>query len=193
MPTQKFLEFLHYQSFFSQKGHIAQVKKMMFAQPELILLVMLKTVFRYPTEYGFSQWETKLQYIKNNAWVTVNNDFFVTSEATPQWFSRVTKSRVKIIAESPHEWQKFVIHSNECIILFLTHYFMSWTHKSAKNYHRALISPLLPRAAFSDRVLWRHNNWSVTSCEREILVLWRHICLLSLHAQVGAKAIFTSE
>ena len=131
--------------------------------------------------------------IKNNAWVTVNNDFFVTSEAIWQWFSRVTKSRVKIIAESPHEWQKVVIHSNECIILFLTRYFMSWTHKSAKNYHRALISPLLPRAAFSDRVLWRHNNWSVTSCEREIMVLWRHICLLSVHAQVGAKAIFTSE
>ena len=132
-------------------------------------------------------------YIKNNAWVTVNNDFFVTSEAIRQWFSRVTKSRVKIIAESPHEWQKIVIHGNECIILFLTRYFMSWTHKSAKNYHRALISPLLPRAAFSDRALWRHNNRSVTSCEREILVLWSHICLLSLHAQVGAKAIFISE
>ena len=29
--------------------------------------------------------------------------------------------------------------------------------------------------------------------KREILVLWRHICLLSLHAQIGAKAIFTSE
>ena len=143
------------------------------------------------------QWHTSeanfTRDIKNNAWVTVNNDFFVTSEAIRQWFSRVTKSRVKIIAESPHEWQKVVIHSNECIILFLTRYFMSWTHKSAKNYHRALISPLLPRAAFSDRALWRHNNWSVTSCEREILVLWRHICLLSLHAQVGAKAIFTSE
>ena len=131
--------------------------------------------------------------IKNNVWVTVNNDFFVTSGAIRQWFSRVTKSRVKIIAESPHEWQKIVIHGNECIILFLTRYFVSWTHKSAKNHNRALVSPLLPRAAFSDRALWRHHNWSVTSCEHEILVLWRHICLLSLHAQIGAKAIFTSE
>ena len=132
-------------------------------------------------------------YIKNNVWVTVNNDFFVTSGAIRQWFSRVTKSRVKIIAESPHEWQKIVIHGNECIILFLTCYFVSWTHKSAKNHNRALVSPLLPREAFSDRALWRHHNWSVTSCEREIQVLWRHICLLSLHAQIGAKAIFTSE
>ena len=47
-----------------------------------------------------------LEYIKNNAWVTVNNDFWVTSEAIYQWFSRVTKSRVKIIGKSPHEWRK---------------------------------------------------------------------------------------
>ena len=44
--------------------------------------------------------------IKNNAWVTVNNDFWVTSEAICQWFSRVTKSRVKIIGKSHHEWPK---------------------------------------------------------------------------------------
>ena len=36
----------------------------------------------------------------------MDNDFFVTSEAIWQYFSRVTKSRVKIIAESTHEWQK---------------------------------------------------------------------------------------
>ena len=44
--------------------------------------------------------------IKNNAWVTVNNDFLVTSGVICQWFSRVTKSRVKIIGKSPHEWPK---------------------------------------------------------------------------------------
>ena len=86
--------------------------------------------------------------IKNNAWVTVNNDFL---------------SRVRRFGNDFHEWRshewkslpnrltsdkKIVIHGNECIILFLTCYFMWWTHKSAKNYHRALISPLLPRAAF---------------------------------------------
>ena len=102
-----------------------------------------------------------------------------------------------------HEWKSspnrltsdknIVIRGYECIISFLARYFMSWTHKSAKNYHRAFISPVLPRAAFSDRALWRHHKWSATSCERLILVLWRHICLLSLHAQIGTKAIFTSE
>ena len=131
--------------------------------------------------------------IKNNAWVTVNNDFL----------SRVRRFDNDFHEWRSHEWKslpnrltrdkKIVIHGNECIILFLTRYFMSWTHTSAKNYHRALISPLLLRAAFSDRTLWRHHNWSVTSYEREILVSWRHICLLSLHAQIGAKAIFTSE
>ena len=44
--------------------------------------------------------------IKNNARVTVNNDFGVMSEAICQWFSRVTKSRVKIIGKSHHEWPK---------------------------------------------------------------------------------------
>ena len=44
--------------------------------------------------------------IKNNAWVTVNSDFWVTSEAICRWFSRVTKSRVKIIGKSHHEWPK---------------------------------------------------------------------------------------
>ena len=42
--------------------------------------------------------------IENNARVTVNNDFLVTSAVICQWFSRVTKSRVKIIGKSPHEW-----------------------------------------------------------------------------------------
>ena len=45
-------------------------------------------------------------YAKNNAWVTVNNDFLVTSETICQWFSWVTKPRVKIIVKSLHEWPK---------------------------------------------------------------------------------------
>ena len=35
-------------------------------------------------------------------WITI----FVTREAIRQWFSLVTSSLVKIIAESPHSWQK---------------------------------------------------------------------------------------
>ena len=59
--------------------------------------------------------------IKNNAWVTVNNDFLVTSGVICQWFSRVTKSRVKIIGKSPHEWPK------NCYSRQRMYYFISYT------------------------------------------------------------------
>ena len=72
-------------------------------------------------------------YIKNSAWVTVNNDFF--------------GSRVRRFANNFHEWRshewkplanritsdpKIVSHGNECIILFLTCYLMFWTHNFAE-------------------------------------------------------------
>ena len=101
--------------------------------------------------------------IKNNAWVTVNNDFFVTSEAIRQWFSR-------LIAESPHEWQKIVIHGNECIILFLTRYFMSWTHKSAiieRSFrHCCQGRPFLTEHCDVTTIdLWRHANAKYWYCD----------------------------
>ena len=71
-----------------------QQKQAMFLKEEFTFVLMAYTL----NEFGH-QWD-----IKNNAWVTVNNDFWVTSEAICQWFSRVTKSRVKIIGKSPHEW-----------------------------------------------------------------------------------------
>ena len=154
--------------------------------------VMLQPLFNCPSFLVMTMCTRK--DIKNNAWVTVNNDFWVTSEAICQWFSRVTKSRVKIIGKNRITSDpNIVIHGNACIILFLTRYFMSWNTHSAKNHHRSLISQLSPRTAFSDFALWRHYSWSVTSREPEILALWRHIRRLFLHAQIGAKAIFTSE
>ena len=131
--------------------------------------------------------------IKNNAWVTVNNDFWSPvgwfANDFHEWRSHESKSLANHLTSD----QNIVIHGNECIILFLTRYFMSWTHHSATNNHRSLISPLSPRTVFSDLTLWRHHNWSVTSREREALALWRHIRWLFLPAQSGAKAIFTSK
>ena len=116
-------------------------------------------------------------------------------------------SRVRRFANNFHEWRshewkslanritsdpKIVIHGNECIILFLTRYLMSNTQFRPNNY-RLLISPLSLWTVFSDLVLWRHHRWSVTSRECRTLALWRHIRRLFLHAQIGAKAIFTSE
>ena len=132
-------------------------------------------------------------HIKNSAWVTVNMVFGSRvrrfAKDFHEWRSHEWKSLVNLITSDP----KIVIHFNECTILFLTCYFMSWTHNSAKNNHRSLIFPLSPRMVVSCLALWRHHSGSVTSCEREILALWRHIRQLFSHAQIGANAIFTSE
>ena len=131
--------------------------------------------------------------IKNNAWVTVNNDFFVKSEAIRQWFSRVTKSRVKIIAESPHEWQKKSIFMVANVLFYFLQAILC--HERT-NPLRTVIErsfrhccqgrPFLTEHCDVTTIdLWRHE------CEK--LVLCRRICRLSLHAQIGAKAIFTSE
>ena len=45
----------------------------------------------------------------------------VTLEAIWQCVARVTKSRVKIIADSPHLWQKISTHGNPYIILYVLH------------------------------------------------------------------------
>ena len=131
-----------------------------------------------------------IEYIKNNAWITIfgsrvrrfANDFH-------EWRSHEWKSLVNRLTRDP----KMVIHGNECIILFLTRYFISWKHNSAKNNHRWLISLLSLRTVFSDLVLWYHHSWSVTSHKRRVLALWRHIRRLFLHAQIAANTIFTSE
>ena len=59
---------------------------------------------------------TQFGEIKNNAWVTVNDDFWVTCEAICQKFSLANRITSDL---------KIVIHGNECIILFLTCYLMS--------------------------------------------------------------------
>ena len=70
--------------------------------------------------------------IKNNAWVTVNNDFWVRvrrfANNFHEWRSHEWKSLANRITSDP----KIVIHGNECIILFLARYLMSWTLNSAK-------------------------------------------------------------
>ena len=76
---------------------------------------------------------------KNNEWVTVNNEFLVTSEVIWQW---------KSLANHLTSDQNIGIHGNECIILFLTRYFMSWAHSFAKNNRRSFILSLSPRKVF---------------------------------------------
>ena len=68
----------------------------------------------------------------------------VTSENHWQITSRVTK--------------KIIIHGSECIILFLTSYFMPWTHNSTINNNQLLILQWWPRMVCSDLELWRHTT-----------------------------------
>ena len=54
-----------------------------------------------------------------------------------------SSSRMKIIGKSPHEWPKNRIHGNECIILFLTRYFVLNTpfrNKHSSIYHFAIVA-----------------------------------------------------
>ena len=104
------------------------------------------------------------------------------------WWSHEWKS-----GKPHHQWQKIVIHSNKCIILFFTWHFMSRTHNSNKNNQPSLISPLSPRTVFSDLVLWPHQGWSMMSCTPEVLTFWGHISWFFLHVPIGARVIFTSE
>ena len=85
--------------------------------------------------------------------------------------------------------QIIVINSNECIILCLTQYFMSWAHSSAKNNHRSLISSLSLRKVFYDLALWRHHIWSVTSRERQLLALSRLLPRPAVNIAVNEKSI----
>ena len=49
------------------------------------------------------------------------------------------------------------------------------------------------KTVFLTEALWRHHSWSVTSRERGVLALWRHIRRLFFHVPFGAKAILASE
>ena len=79
------------------------------------------------------------------------------------------------------------------------YYFISYTQFYVLNTYFFLKQSsiaqieIVVKDVFSDLALWRHHSWSVTSRERDILSLWRHIRRLFLHKQIGAKANFTSE
>ena len=116
-------------------------------------------------------WPNVAVYIKNNAWVTMNKDFWSQVSWFANDFHEWRSHEWKSMANHHASDQKIVIWDNECIILFLTCYFMSWTHHSTTHKHPSLISPLSLRMVFSDLTLWRHHSWSVISREHEALAL----------------------
>ena len=70
---------------------------------------------------------------------------------------------------------------------------MLLTHKPVKNKTSITHLAIVAGMAFSGIAFWLHHLWLVMSREREVLVLWRHIRRLFLHAQIGAKLVFTGE
>ena len=73
----------------------------------------LKKTFTKRRPFCSWRYEFTVQDLKNNAWVTVNNNF-VTSEAIRQWSAMV-------IAESPNEWQKYRYYRLRIYIFYFLH------------------------------------------------------------------------
>ena len=65
----------------------------------------------------------------------MNNDSFVTREAIRKLFSLVTSSLVKIIAESPHSWQKTLFTVTHAL------FFISSISYTGTNFQRCHIWP----------------------------------------------------
>ena len=133
--------------------------------------------------------EMKL-YIQNH--MNIEYCISMNSDLCHEWGNSAT---IKIMSKNhcriASRVTKIVVNANEHIISFLTRYFMSWTHKSAKNHIRSLISPLSPRTVFADLALWRHHSWSVTVTRtRDTGIMWRYIPGLLLHAHIGADDLF---
>ena len=121
-------------------------------------------------------------------------------------------SRVGWFANDFHEWRsaKWRSHEWKSLANHITsdknrysrwgmYYFISYTLFYVLNtpfrYKQSSIAHfvIVAKDVFSDLTLWRHHSWSVTSSEREVMALWRHIRQLFLHAQIGAKAIFNID
>ena len=104
--------------------------------------------------------------IKNNAWLTVNTDFWSRvrryANAFREWRSHERRSSANHITTD----QKSLFTVNNVLFYFLQAIFCSeHTIPPKKHNHRSLISPW---EVFSDLELWRHHG-SVTSSEREVL------------------------
>ena len=117
----------------------------------------------------------------------MNNDFLVTRDVICQWFSRVAKSREKIIDKSLHSWPNIVIHGNSCIVLYMFDEIFTVAYLGHGYKQIRLISPgeILIRldrvschvgnfvAITSLEFGWEQNEISITfECDEILLVKW---------------------
>ena len=114
--------------------------------------------------------------------------------------NRITSDpKIVIFVTRENYWQiaslvtpKSLFTVTNVLFYFLHAIWCPWTHNSPKQLSNANFA-IATKDSLSDLLLWRHHSLSVTSSECRTLALWRHMCRLFLHAQIGAKAIFTSE
>ena len=120
------------------------------------------------------------QDIKNNAWVTVNNDFL----------SRVRRFGNDFHEWRSHEWKSLPnrLTSDKKSLFTVTNVLFYFLHAILCHEHtnplRTIIECSFRHCCQGRPFQTEHSDITTIdlSCEREILVLWRHICLLSLHA-----------
>ena len=148
--------------------------------------------------------------------VFVNNDFchswgdsamiFTRDENHCRIASRIRfndfLSRVRRFGNDFHEWRSHErkslpnrIRRDKKSLFTITNVLLYFLHAILCPEHTFTLKTLIDRwfrqmslkTVFSDLALWRHHSWSVTSRERVVLTLWRHIRRLFLHAQIWCK------
>ena len=68
------------------------------------------------------------------------------------------------------------------VLSYFLYYFISWTHHSATNNHRSLISPLTLRTVISELTLWRHHRWSDVMHMRGTCIVTSYSSIVLAHA-----------
>ena len=142
----------------------------------------------WASDYFYSfMWE-----IKNNAWITVNNDFWPLvmwfANYFHEWQSHVWKSSANHITSDQNSL--FTVTN---VLVYLLHTVFVLNTQFRKKQSSIAHFAIVARTVSSDLALWRHHSRSVTSRESDVIALRRHIRRLFLYAQIGANAMFTSE
>ena len=108
-----------------------------------------------------------LKDIKNNTWVTVNNDFGVMSEALWQQFSLVTKPQVKIISKRFMSDPKSLFTAMNVLFYFLQAILRPEHTIPLKTLSIAGFAIVAKDGLFdlvSDQLWWRHTNVGYWHC-----------------------------
>ena len=106
-----------------------------------------------------------IKYIQNNAWVTVNNAFWVTNEATTSDFHEWRSHEWKLSANRITSDPKSLFMVTNVLFYFLHAILYPWTHKIADFAIVARDGLFWFNIVTSLVVLWRHTNAGYWQCD----------------------------